>query len=64
MELLRIAALLVVSVLMLLYYFREKSARIKVPKNHNDTSDAHYVINEQGVLEEIHHDNLSDHFLK
>jgi hypothetical protein len=31
-----------------------KTAKIVIPKDHNDTSDARYAINEHGYLEEIH----------
>jgi hypothetical protein len=61
MELLKIAALLAVLVLPLFYLFKKRSGAVKIPKDTNDTSDAHYAINEDGILEEIHHDNLSNH---
>lgn len=31
-----------------------KITKITIPKDHNDTSDARYAINEHGYLEEIH----------
>jgi len=38
---------------------KRKTMSIKLPKNHKDTSDARYAINERGYLEEIRHDKLS-----
>ncbi len=40
---------------------KKKTRAIRIPKNYNDTSDAHYAINEKGYLERIHHDKLSSH---
>jgi len=66
--LLEISALLAVLVLPL--FFREKkkpyqeqkkAKEIRIPKNYNDTSDAHYAINANGFLEEINHDKFSSH---
>lgn len=31
-----------------------KIKKIRIPKDHNDTSEANYAINENGFLEEIH----------
>jgi hypothetical protein len=42
---------------------KKKIKPIKLPKNYNDTSDARYAINENGYLEEIHHDRLSNQTL-
>jgi len=58
-ELLKITALLTVLILPLFFPVKKKSKAIKIPKNHNDTSDAHYAVNEHGFLEEINHDKLS-----
>jgi hypothetical protein len=41
--------------------WKRKSKKIRIPKNHNDTSDAEYAINENGFLERIHHDKLTKH---
>ncbi len=60
-ELLKISALLVVLVLPLFFPLKKKPKAIKLPKNYNDTSDAHYAINEHGFLEEINDDKLSSH---
>jgi hypothetical protein len=60
-DVLKIFSLLVVLILPLFFPAKRKTRIIKFPKNYNDTSDAHYAINEQGFLEEIHNDNLSSH---
>ena len=66
--LLEIGALLAMLVLPLFYHIKRKTYRgtkkvkaIRIPKNYNDTSDAHYAINENGFLEEINHDKFSRH---
>ena len=46
-----------------LFFPVTKINAIRMPKNYNDTSDAHYAINERGCLEEIRHDNISSHEL-
>ena len=46
-----------------LFFPVTKIHSINIPKNYNDTSDAHYAINERGCLEEIRHDNISSHEL-
>ncbi len=48
-------------VLPLFFPMEKKIKAIKIPKNHNDTSEAHYAINAHGYLEEIQHDRLSSH---
>jgi hypothetical protein len=60
-ELLEIGALLAVVILPLFFSYKKKVKAIKIPKNHNDTSEANYAINEHGFLEEIQHDNLKSH---
>jgi hypothetical protein len=60
-ELLEISALLAVLVLPLFFPGKKKSNEIRIPKNYNDTSEAHYAINENGFLEEIKHDKISSH---
>ncbi|MDB4922546.1 MAG: hypothetical protein JWQ54_4529 [Mucilaginibacter sp.] len=60
-ELLEIGALLAVVILPLFFPYKKKVRAIKIPKNHNDTSEANYAINEHGFLEEIQHDNLKSH---
>lgn len=60
-DLLKIASLLAVLVLPLFYPVKKDVTAIRFPKNYNDTSDAHYAINEHGFLEEINHDKLSSH---
>jgi len=43
-----------------LYNIRKpKPKAIRIPKNHNDTSEARYAINERGFLEEIHQREIS-----
>jgi len=42
-----------------LYNKRNKPNAIRIPKNHNDTSEARYAINERGFLEEIHQSEIS-----
>ena len=67
--LLEIGALLAMLVLPLFFYrikrndYRgtKKVKAIRIPKNYNDTSNAHYAINENGFLEEINHDKFSRH---
>jgi hypothetical protein len=60
-ELLEIGALLAVIVLPVFFSYKKKVKAIKIPKNHNDTSEANYAINEHGFLEEIQHDSLKSH---
>lgn len=60
-ELLEIGALLAVVILPLFFPYKRKAKAIKIPRNHNDTSEANYAINEHGFLEEIQHDNLKSH---
>jgi len=43
----------------LFFPVKKKHGAIKLPKNHKDTSDARYAVNERGYLEEIRHDKLS-----
>ena len=52
-----LAALLVVP---LFFPVKKRTGVIKLPKNYNDTSDAHYAVNERGYLERIHHDLSSE----
>lgn len=61
MDLLKIGCLVIVLIIPLFFSFKKKKVAIKVPRNHNDTSEAQFAINEHGFLEEIHHDNLSSH---
>jgi len=60
-DVLEISALLVVLILPLFFPYKKKKTAIRIPKNYNDTSEAHYAINEKGFLEEINHDKLSSH---
>lgn len=60
-ELLEISALLAVLILPVLFPYKKQAKAIKIPKNHNDTSEARYAINEHGFLEEIRHDKLENH---
>ncbi len=60
-EVLEISALLTALILPLFFPVKKKVKAIKIPKNHNDTSEANYAINEHGFLEEIHHGKLSSH---
>ena len=60
-DVLEISALLAVLILPLFFPYKKKTTAIRIPKNHNDTSEAHYAINEKGFLEEINHDKLSSH---
>jgi hypothetical protein len=58
-EVLEISAMMGLLVFPLFIPVKRKSGTIKLPKNHKDTSDARYAINERGYLEEIRHDKLS-----
>ncbi|MFI5140155.1 MAG: hypothetical protein ACHQIM_20205 [Sphingobacteriales bacterium] len=58
---LEISALMAVIILPFFFPLKKKANAIKLPKNHNDTSEANYAVNEHGYLEEIHHDKLSNH---
>ena len=58
-EVLEISALMALLVFPLFLPVKRKTMSIKLPKNHKDTSDARYAINERGYLEEIRHDKLS-----
>jgi len=60
-ELFEIGALLTVLILPFFFSYKKKDKAIKIPKNHNDTSEANYAINEHGFLEEIQHDKLESH---
>ncbi|HAL83750.1 MAG TPA: hypothetical protein DCO83_17180 [Mucilaginibacter sp.] len=60
-DVLEISALMAVIILPFFFPLKKKANAIKLPKNHNDTSGANYAINENGYLEEIHHDKLSSH---
>ena len=60
-ELLEISALLAVLILPVLFPYKKQAKTIKIPKNHNNTSEARYAINEHGFLEEIRHDKLESH---
>jgi hypothetical protein len=60
-ELLKISALLAVLVVPLFFPFKRKTKAIKIPEDYNDTSEAHYAINEHGFLEEINNDKFSSH---
>ena len=60
---LEISALLAVLVLPLFFPYKKKNTAIRIPKNYNDTSEAHYAVNEHGFLEEINHDKFSSHTL-
>jgi len=57
-EALQISALVALLIFSLSFPAKRGHAAIKLPKNHKDTSDAHYAINERGYLEEIRHDKL------
>jgi hypothetical protein len=57
-DLLKIGTLMGVIVLPLFFKGEKKVKPIKIPKYHNDTSEARYAINAHGFLEEIHHDKL------
>ena len=61
-DLLKISALMA-ALIVPLFFPVKKIHAIRIPKNYNDTSDAHYAINERGCLEEIRHDNISSHEL-
>jgi hypothetical protein len=61
-DVLKITSLLAALVVPLFFPVKKINV-IRMPKNHNDTSDAHYAINVHGLLEEIHHDNISSHEL-
>jgi hypothetical protein len=63
LEVLEISAMLGIVALPLLFPANKKLKKpaIRIPKNYNDTSDAHFAINENGFLEEIRHDKLSSH---
>jgi len=63
LDLLKIGAV-VAALIVPLFFPVTKIHTIRTPKNHNDTSDAHYAINERGCLEEISHNNISSHELK
>ena len=52
-------SILVVAIAIPLFFPVKKKNTIKIPKNCNDTSNARYAINENGFLEEINHDKLS-----
>ncbi len=60
-ELLEISALLAVLILPVLFPYKNQARAIKIPKNHSDTSEANYAINEHGFLEEIKHDKIKSH---
>ena len=60
-ELLEIGALLAVLILPFFFPYKKRAKAIKVPKNHNDTSEANYAINEHGFLEEIKQDKVKSH---
>jgi len=60
-NLLKIGSLLIVIVLPLYFPVKSKKTTVKISKNHNDTSNSQYAINEHGFLEEIHHDDLLSH---
>ncbi len=44
-----------------LLFSTKRAIKIRMPKNHNDTSGAQYAINDHGYLERIHHDDLSNY---
>jgi hypothetical protein len=56
-----IFALSMVIILPFFMRAKKKPGTIKIPKNHSDTSEARYAINEKGFLEEIRHDKMSKH---
>lgn len=58
-ELLEIGALLTALTVPFFFGYKRKPKAIKIPKNHNDTSEANYAINEHGFLEEIRHKKAS-----
>jgi len=58
-EVLEISALMALLIFPLFFPVKKKHGAIKLPKNHKDTSDARYAVNERGYLEEIRHDKLS-----
>jgi len=62
LDILKISALMA-ALIVPLFFPVTKIHSINIPKNYNDTSDAHYAINERGCLEEIRHDNISSHEL-
>jgi len=57
--LLNICILLVAFIMFAFFYNKTKPKAIRIPKNHNDTSEARYAINERGFLEEIHQTEIS-----
>jgi hypothetical protein len=61
-EVLKISVL-AVGTIMPLFFSTKRETKIKIPKNYNDTSKAHYAINDHGYLERIHDDDLSSHTL-
>ena len=60
-DLLEIGALMTAFILPFFIPHKKKAKAIRIPKDYNDTSEANYAINENGFLEEIHHDRLSSH---
>jgi len=62
LELLKIGSV-VAALVVPLFFPVTKINAIRIPKNHNDTSEAHYAINEHGCLEEIGQNNVSSHEL-
>jgi hypothetical protein len=59
-EALEIGTLLALLISPFFFLTKKRKTSVKFPKNYNDTSDAHYAVNERGFLEEIHHDRLSN----
>jgi hypothetical protein len=59
--LLNICTLLVAFMMFAFLYskLKPKAKAIRIPKNHNDTSEARYAVNERGFLEEIHQNEIS-----
>jgi hypothetical protein len=60
-NLLNISFLVMAFVFLAVIRSKRKPKGIRIPKNHNDTTGAHYAINENGYLERIQHDKLSRH---
>ena len=54
-------SVLAIGIAMPMFSSSKGEAKIRIPKNHNDTSRAQYAINDHGYLERIHNDNLSSH---
>jgi len=54
-------SILAIGIVIPLFSSAKGEAKIRIPKNYNDTSRAQYAINDHGYLERIHNDDLSSH---